>query len=163
MASENVIEAEPAEAVQENVDLAALLKDFQEWITSRETERSLALKHMKDEDVWELSLGADYPIVLAYLSDIDADFYGEESGLFLEVQLGTPKANFDYPRALEFCSQEMVLGRLTLRRDEGQEPLLLVEAGCPFGEVEFELLELMVLELAAIGLDIKEELKDQIV
>jgi hypothetical protein len=162
MALENLTDVAAAEPAQEGVDLSALLQDFQQWIASRETERNIQLKHIEADDVWEVSLGADYPTVLAYLSEIDKDFYGEAVGLFLEVQMGTPKPNFDYPKALEFCSQEMVLGRLTLRREPGLEPLLLVEAGCPFGEIEFELLELMVLELAAIALDLREEMKTQL-
>lgn len=129
-----------------------LLNDFQEWRLSKSLG-NIAIKFVDDEEAWEISLGAELPNVLVYLSDIDADFYGEHAAVFAECQVGEISETTDVRKYLRFAGDEMVLSRLSLRT-EGDESLLVVEGACPFNLIRFEFLELLIQEVAAIGADL---------
>lgn len=129
-----------------------LLKDFQEWRLSKQLG-NFAIKFVEEEEAWEISLGAELPNVLVYLSDIDSDFYGEHAAVFAECQVGEVSASTDISKYLKFAGDEMVLSRVSLR-SEGDEPLLVVEGACPFQLIRFEFLELLIQEVAAIGADL---------
>jgi hypothetical protein len=129
-----------------------LLKDFQEWRLSKGLG-NFSIKFVDDEEAWEITLGSELPTVLVYLSDIDADFYGEHAAVFVECQVGAVSESTDISKYLRFAGSEMVLSRVSLRT-EGEEPLLVVEGACPFALVRFEFLEMMIQEVAAIGADL---------
>lgn len=133
--------------------LNEMLKDFQEWRLSKHLGMALKVNFVSEEDAWELNLGEVLPSVYVYLSDIDNDFYHEHAGVFVECQVGAVGNDTDLGRYLRFAGSEMVLSRLSLRTDD-EEPLLIVEAACPFGLLRFEMLELMIQEVAAIGADL---------
>ena len=140
---------ELAEMVAESIDLEALMRDYEEWRSTQEGARPQKLHYLKDEDVCEVILGDPYPTVGVYLADIDAEFYQEETGLFLECRLGPPPSGLDFRKFLAFFSERAVLCRLTFRDEE--EPNLVVEAAVPFSKVEFDLIDVLVREVAAIG------------
>lgn len=129
-----------------------LLRDFQEWRLSKGLG-NFSIKFVEDEEAWEISLTSELPPVLVYLSDIDSDFYNEHAAVFVECQVGEVSESTDLGKFLRFAGGEMVLSRVSLRTD-GDEPLLVVEAACPFQLVRFEFLELMIQEVAAIGADL---------
>lgn len=133
--------------------LKDMLNDFQEWRLSKALA-NLNVKWVEEEDSWELTQGDVLPPVYVYLSDIDNDFYHEHAGVFVECQVGAVGKDTDLGRYLRFAGSEMVLSRLSLRTEDEEEPLLVVEAACPFSLVRFEFLELMIQEVAAIGADL---------
>lgn len=133
--------------------LNEMLNDFQEWRLSKALA-NLKVKFIEEEEAWELSQGDVLPPVLVYLSDIDNEFYHEHAGVFVECQVGAVSKDTDLSRYLSFAGSEMVLSRLSLRTEDEEEPLLVVEAACPFTLVRFEFLELMIQEVAAIGADL---------
>lgn len=130
-----------------------LLKDYQEWRLAKGLGTNLKVRFDADEDAWELVFGSELPPVLVYLSDIDSEFYHEHAGVFVECQIGGVDEKTDVQRYLRFAGSEMVLSRLSLR-DDGDEPTLVVEGACPFSMCRFEVLELLVQEVAAIGADL---------
>lgn len=129
-----------------------MLRDFQEWRLSKGLG-AFAIKFVEDEEAWEIGLGTDLPPILVYLSDIDADFYHEHAAVFIECQVGEISPDTNIQKYLAFAGTEMVLSRLSLRTED-ENPLMVVEAACPFGVVRFELLELLLQEVAAIGADL---------
>jgi hypothetical protein len=133
--------------------LADMLKDYEEWRLSKGLGSGLKSKFVAEEEAWELSFGQELPSVFVYLTDIDASFYGEHAAVVVECQVGAVEESTDVQKYLRFAGSEMVLSRLSLRTDS-DEPLLVVEAACPFQLVRFELLELLVQEVAAIGADL---------
>ena len=130
-----------------------LLKDFQEWRLAKGLG-NFSIKFVDDEEAWEITLGSELPTVLVYLSDIDSDFYQEHAAVFVECQIGAVSENTDVQKFLRFAGSEMVLSRLSLRSEDEEEPLLVVEGACPFQLVRFEFLELLIQEVAAIGADL---------
>lgn len=144
----------PTRSGPEQSRLNDTLNDFREWRASRGLGSSLTCKFVADEDAWELVVNQELPPVLVYLSDIDSEFYGEHAAVFAECQVGAVDANTDLSRYLRFAADEMVLSRLSLRSEGDDERLLVVEAACPFGLIRFELLELLIQEVAAIGADL---------
>lgn len=73
--------------------------------------------------------------------------------VFIECQVGEISADTNIQKYLAFTGSEMVLSRLSLRTED-ENPLLVVEAACPYGLVRFELLEMLIQEVAAIGADL---------
>lgn len=151
--SEVVTEEVAERSGPEQSRLNDLLKDYQEWRLSKGLGINFKVQFQADEDAWEISQGNEIPAVFIYLSAIDAEFYGEHSGVFVECQVGEVGADSDVQKYLKFAGSEMVLSRLSLRSEE-DPALLVVEAACPFALVRFELLELMIQEVAAIGADL---------
>lgn len=129
-----------------------MLKDFQEWRLSKGLG-AFAIKFVDEEEAWEISLGSELPSILVYLSDIDADFYHEHAAVFIECQVGEISAETNIQKYLAFAGSEMVLSRLSLRTED-ENPLLVVEAACPYGLLRFELMEMLIQEVAAIGADL---------
>jgi len=129
-----------------------LLKDFQEWRLAKGLG-AFGIKFVEDEEAWEISLGAELPQLLVYLSDIDADFYHEHAAVFVECQVGEISESTNIQKYLAFAGSEMVLSRLSLRTED-ENPLLVVEAACPFGLLRFEMMEVLIQEVAAIGADL---------
>lgn len=161
MTQETVDQAEPEvvaggagqEATAETLE--GLLKDYKEWLGGRDEPREATLNYDSEEDLWEVELPGQGSLV-AYLSEIDGDFYGDSTALFLECELGPPDPQTDLSKLLRFSGQELVLSRISLsERDEG-EHVLVVEAASPFSQIDFELLDLMVREVLAIATDVRD-------
>lgn len=133
--------------------LKDLLSDYQEWRLSKGFGPLNKCQFDKEEDAFEISFGDEMPPILVYLSDIDADFYGEHAAVVSECQIGSVDSASDLGKYLRFAASEMVLTRLSLRSDE-EEPLLVVEGACPYQLVRFEYLELLLRETSAIGADL---------
>lgn len=158
MTQETVDQAEPevaAEGAGEEPSLEGLLKDYQDWLGTRDEPRTVTLTYDSEEDLWEVELPGQGSLV-AYLSEIDGDFYGDATALFLECELGPPDPQTDLSKLLRFSGQELVLSRISLsERDEG-EHVLVVESASPFSQIDFELLDLMVREVLAIATDVRD-------
>jgi hypothetical protein len=133
--------------------LSHMLNDFQEWRITKGLGTNFKANFVQDEDAFEITLGDALPTVYVYLSDIDAEFYHEHAAVFAECQVGGVGEDTDLGRYLRFAASEMVLSRLSLRTDE-EEPLLVVEGAIPYQLVRFEMLELLIQEVAAIGADL---------
>lgn len=138
--------------------LESLLRDYKEWRDARPGSEELKLEYDEEDDSWEITFDESLPSVFAYTSDIDAEFYGESSAIFVECQLGPPDPTTDLAKVLLFCGEEMVLTRLSLR-DEGEDPMLVVEGAVPYGQAEFEYLDTLIREVGAIGADLKDFLE----
>ena len=140
--------SEEAETV-EQVDVKSLMGDYAEWLSSKEGARPQKLNYVEEEDLFEVDLGDPYPSVGVYLGEIDEEFSGEKMAFFVECPLGPPDPSLDFNKLLSFFSEQSVLCRLTLRTDD--EPQLVVEAALPLSTVEFELVDVLIREVAAIG------------
>ena len=130
-------------------DLESLMRDYAEWLSTKEGAHPQTMRFVQEEDLFEVDLGEPYPTVGVYLGEIDEEFYGEATGFFVECPLGPPDPSLDFNKLLGFFSEQSVMCRLSLRTDE--EPQLVVEAALPFGKVEFELVDILIREVAAIG------------
>ena len=135
--------------VNEEVDLESLMRDYAEWLSTKEGAHSQTMRFVKEEDLFEVDLGDPYPTVGVYLSEIDEEFYGEPTGFFVECPLGPPDPSLDFNKLLAFFSEQPLMCRLCLRTDE--EPQLVVEAALPLKKVEFDLVDTLIREVAAIG------------
>lgn len=129
-----------------------MLKDFQEWRLSKGLG-AFAIKFVEEEEAWEINLSSELPQILVYLSDIDSEFYHEHAAVFVECQVGEISESTNVQKYLAFAGSEMVLSRLSLRTED-ENPLLVVEAACPYGLLRFELFEVLLQEVAAIGADL---------
>ena len=162
MPQETVDQSEPEVATElpaaaegtEEPNLEILLKDYQEWLTGQSEPRQAILTYDAEDDLWEVELPGQGSLV-AYLSEIDGEFYGDGTALFLECELGPPDPQTDFSKLLLFSGQELVLSRISLsERDDGH--VLVVEAASPFSQIDFDLLDLMVREVLAIATDVRE-------
>ena len=146
---------EPIAPENDDDPLETLLRDYEEWLTTQPERAPLGLNYNEEEDVFELTIDPDMPVVVAYANEIDEDFYGEDTAIFVEYQLGSLDPTQDLAKLLLFCGEQMVLSRLSLREEENDK-VLVVEAAIPYGQVDFEYFDLIVQEVAAIGADLKE-------
>lgn len=133
----------------EPVNIESLMRDYAEWLASKEGARAQKLNYVAEDELYEVDLGEPYPTVGVYIGAIDEEFYGEPTALFVECYLGAPDPSLDFNKMLGFFSEQSVLCRLSLRTED--EPQLVVEAAIPLNRVEFDLVDILVREVAAIG------------
>ena len=157
MTQETVEATEPEVVVPEGSEepnLEVLLKDYQEWLSQQDEPRQATVTYDADDDLWEVDLPGQGSLV-AYLSDIDSEFYNEGTAIFLECELGPPDPQTDLSKLLLFSGKECVLSRLSLSdREDGN--VLVVEAATPFSQVDFAVLDMMIREVLAIAADVKD-------
>ncbi|HXE72988.1 MAG TPA: hypothetical protein VNO81_10035 [Candidatus Nitrosotenuis sp.] len=130
--------------------LASFLEDYREYKQARGED--LAFRWDEDEQVFRTEIGGVE--VTVYLAEIDADFYGDAEALVAEAEVGP--AEDDLAELLRFADEELVLTRLALgERAQGEE--LLVQAGLPVSRWSFELVDMMLREVASVAAELRED------
>lgn len=138
--------------------LGHLLDDWAEWVAEH-GKGPLTIEYDDAEDIFLVARQGRRAVL--YITEIDADFYGEERALVAEAEIGTPPANLNWNQTLKFSGNELVLSRISLV-DRDERTVLLVEGAVPLSRIDFPHFDLLVREVASIARDLRRQLAGQL-